>query len=224
MIKALIFDFDGLILETETPIYNTWNEVYRSFGCKLPLDAWVTLIGGENSPFDPFTELEKQVGHPLDETAIEPPRRKHEMALIEAQPILPGVKQYLKDAKQLDLKIGLATSSTHAWVTGHLTRLGLIDYFDCIQSRDDVRRVKPTPEVYQNVIDKLAVHPNEAIAFEDSPNGIKAAKSAGLFCVAVPNDMTRNLNLNQADLILSSLLDMPLREIITRFENNHRGS
>jgi len=145
------------------------------------------------------------------------------MALIEAQPILPGVKQYLKDAKQLDLKIGLATSSTHAWVTGHLTRLGLIDYFDCIQSRDDVRRVKPTPEVYQNVINKLAVHPNEAIAFEDSPNGIKAAKSAGLFCVAVPNDMTRNLNLNQADLILSSLLDMPLSEVIARVENNHRG-
>ncbi|NMC14190.1 MAG: HAD family hydrolase [Chloroflexi bacterium] len=222
MIKAIIFDFDGLILETETPSYITWNDVYRSFGCRLPLDSWVTLIGGEGSTFDPFAELERQVGHPLDLADIETSRRKRELELTEKQPILPGVLQYLDEARQLKLKIGLASSSSRAWVTGHLHRLGIAGYFDCIQTRDDVHRVKPHPDLYQQVMNKLHLSADEAIALEDSPHGIQAAKSAGLFCVAVPNQMTRNLCLEQADLILHSLLDVPLSELISLAENHYQ--
>lgn len=222
MIKALIFDFDGLILETETPIFITWNDVYRSFGAKLPLDSWVTLIGGEGSTFDPFAELERQVGHSLNYAAIETPRRKRELELIEQQPILPGVLPYLDEARHLKLKIGLASSSSCPWVTGHLHRLGIFEYFDCIQARDDVRRVKPHPDLYQQVMKKLHLSAGEAIALEDSPHGIMAAKSAGLFCAAVPNQMTRNLCLDRADLLLHSLLDMPLSDLISLAENNHQ--
>jgi HAD superfamily hydrolase (TIGR01509 family) len=215
MIKALIFDFDGLILETESPIFNSWNELYQSLGCKLPIDSWVTLIGGSDHLFDPYAELERQLGRPLDRTVIEPERRKREIALVDAQKILPGVIEYLSDAKQLGLKIGLASSSSCAWVTGHLTRLGIIHYFDCIRARDDVRQVKPFPELYIKVIRKLNIHSDEGIALEDSPHGIQAAKSADLYCVAVPNDMTRSLCLDHADLTLNSLEEMPLIKLIT---------
>ncbi len=224
MIRALIFDFDGLILETETPIYKSWNELYQSYGCELPLPSWVTLIGGSDHSFDPFIELERQAGHPLDKAAIEPSRRKREMDMVEAQPVLPGVIQYLNDAKNLKLKIGLATSSSCAWVTGHLNRLGIIHYFDCIRGRDDVERVKPEPELYQKVLKNLDLQSGEAIVFEDSPNGIQAAKTAGLFCVAVPNGMTRSLPLNQADLTLNSLVEMSLSDVIALAENNHKKS
>jgi HAD superfamily hydrolase (TIGR01509 family) len=222
MIKALIFDFDGLILETETPIFISWNELYQSYGCQLPLDSWVTLIGGSDHPFDPYAELERQIGHPLDKAAIEPVRRKREMALVDAQKMLPGVMQYLNEAKQLGLKIGLASSSSHWWVNGHLNRLGIVHYFDCVRTRDDVTQVKPFPDLYQNVLEAIDVRANEGIALEDSPNGIQAAKDAGLFCVAVPNQMTHRLHLERADLTLNSLLDLPLSEVITRAENNHK--
>ncbi len=222
MIKALIFDFDGLILETETPIYISWNELFDSYSCHLPLDHWVTLIGGSDHSFDPYAELESQLGHSLDKTAIEPIRRKREMALVDAEKILPGVMQYLNDAKQSKLKIGLASSSSELWVKGHLTRLGIIQYFDCICTRNDVTQVKPFPELYLKVLETIDVHPGEGIALEDSPNGIQAAKDAGLFCVAVPNPMTRRLHLDQADLTLNSLAEMPLSKMITLAENKYK--
>jgi HAD superfamily hydrolase (TIGR01509 family) len=222
MIKALIFDFDGLILETETPVYISWNELYQSYHCHLPLDSWVTLIGGEDHSFDPYAELERQLGHSLDRAAVESERRKREMVLVDAQPVLPGVLQYLNDARQLKLRIGLASSSSCAWVTGHLTRLGIIQYFDCIRARDNVQKVKPDPELYLNVIKTLDIKPDEGIVLEDSFHGVQAAKSAGLYCVAVPNDMTRGMNLQQADLMLSSLTEMPLNNLITHVQNNHR--
>ncbi len=182
-----------MILDTETPIFKSWNELYQSFGCEIPLDSWVTLIGGTDNDFDPFTELERQVGQKLDEALIEPPRRKRETELVEAQLVLPGVIQYLNDARQLRLKIGIASSSPRWWVSGHLQRLGLTHYFDTICTRDDVERTKPFPDLYFKALETLKMEPKECIVIEDSPNGITAAKRADLFCIAVPNEMTHTL-------------------------------
>jgi len=222
MIKAIIFDFDGVILETETPIFKSWNELYQSYGCEIPLDSWVTLIGGTDNDFDPFTELERQVGHKLDESVIEPPRQLREKELVEVQAVLPGVTQYINDARKLHLKIGVASSSPNWWVSGHLSRLGLDHYFDFVCTRDNVEHVKPYPDLYLKVLETFDVRSDEAIAVEDSPNGVTAAKKAGLFCVAVPNAMTRSLCLNHADMKLNSLVELPLSEVIARAKNNHR--
>jgi HAD superfamily hydrolase (TIGR01509 family) len=124
------------------------------------------------------------------------------------------VEQYLQDARRLGLKIGLASSSSCAWVTGHLRRLGLLDYFDCICARDDVRLTKPDPQLYTLAASRLEVDPGEAVAIEDSPNGILAAKRAGLHCLAVPNELTRQLSLDQADLCVESLADFPLEKLL----------
>ena len=223
MIKGLIFDFDGLILETEEPIFQSWVELYQSFDCALSFDDWTKIIGSADGPFDPASELERQVGGTLDWDAIEPIRRQRELALIEDLPPLPGVAAALRDAKRLGLKVALASSSPCAWVTGHLERLGLIRYFDCVMASDDVQRTKPDPELFLVALACLGQETKQAVVFEDSPNGVLAARRAGLFTIAVPTPMTSMLPLEHASLRLSSLADMPLEELLARVEQMQRA-
>ena len=218
MIRALIFDFDGLILETEGPIYLSWQALYASYGYPLPFEVWATTIGSAEAEFDPARELERLVGQPLDWERIEPERQKNELALISKQPLLRGVELILQDARRMGLKIGLASSSSCKWVDGHLRERGLRSYFDVVRAADDVRLTKPDPELYLTVLAALGVCGAEAVALEDSPNGIRAAKAAGMICVAVPNQLTRQLVLDEADLRLDSLAEMPLERLLEKVE------
>jgi HAD superfamily hydrolase (TIGR01509 family) len=214
LIRALILDFDGLILETEGPSYQTWEEVYHSFGLSLPFSIWSTIIGTTQGEFDPQRELQKQVKGEVDWKAVEARRQAAENTLLEAQAILPGVEQYLSDAKRLGITLGVASSSSSEWVTRHLSRLGLSGCFDCVCTADDVERVKPDPELYLTALERLGIRSDEAIAFEDSPLGIQAAKRAGLFCVVVPTLLTRQLSLQQADYRMESLSELPLEQLL----------
>jgi HAD superfamily hydrolase (TIGR01509 family) len=220
MIRAIIFDFDGLILETEGPTYQSWVEVYQSFGYSLSFSTWSSMVGTTQSEFDPLLELQRLVKDSVDWDAVEYQRQISEKTLIEAQSILPGVQDYLNDARRLGLKIGLASTSSRQWVVGYLTRLRLLDYFDCICTSDDVQHIKPDPELYLSVLRGLEVNADEAFALEDSPPGIASAKAAGLFCVAVPNALTRRLVLTQADFQLHSLAEMPLEQLLKKV-NSH---
>lgn len=214
MIRAVIFDFDGLILDTEAPIFQSWQEIYQVYGLSLTIEEWSKIIGGNDYPFNPLERLPASA----DRQTIAEQQRRQESDLIARQPVLPGVTAYLQDARRLGLKIGLASSSPCDWVTGHLRRLGLIQYFDCILASDDVRRTKPDPELYLAVLAALDVPPVQAFALEDSPNGIRAARQAGLFCVAVPNHITRQMDTTHADLHLDALSDLPLEALIARIE------
>ena len=218
MIRAIIFDFDGLIIETERPSYQSWQEIYQSFGHNLPLSTWEINIGTTRGEFNPRLELEKLVGGKIEWEVAEARRQAIENALIEAQPILPGAEGYLWDSRQLGLKIGLASNSSRRWVVGHLTRIELVKYFDCICTADEVEQLKPAPESYRCVLHGLGVNAGEAIALEDSPIGIRAAKAAGLFCVAVPNEMTRRLSMAEADYRLESLAEKPLKALLDQIK------
>ncbi|HEX9090170.1 MAG TPA: HAD-IA family hydrolase [Anaerolineales bacterium] len=218
MIRAVIFDFDGLIIETERPSYQSWVEVYQSFGQPLPFKTWSTIIGTTRGDFNPRLELEKLVNEEIDWETVELRRIVHENTLIEAQPVLPGVVDYLRQARDLGLKIGMASNSSCRWVIGHLRRIGLVNYFDCIRAADDTGHLKPDPELYLSVLGGLQVSAGDTIAFEDSPIGIRAAKAAGVYCVAVPNEMTRGLELTQADYQLTSLADMPLEKLLQKIK------
>jgi HAD superfamily hydrolase (TIGR01509 family) len=215
-IKGLIFDFDGLIVDTEGPIFQSWQELYQSYGFVLPQDKWAKTIGTAEPDYNPVRELDRLAGGPLDWATIEPARRERELGLIDGQPPRPGVPEILQAAKNRGLKVGLASSSTCAWVTGHLTRLNLIHYFDCILASDDVQRTKPNPELFLSALDCLELDADQAIVFEDSLNGILAAKRAGIFAVAVPIPLTRNLPLELADLCLDSLAELSLDEILSK--------
>lgn len=218
MIRALIFDFDGLILDTEVPDLQSWQEIYLEYGCTLPLSVWAVCIGGSSDLFDPYEYLESQLGRAVDREAIRAKRRRREAELTEAQRVLPGVREYITDANRLGLKLGVASSSSRDWVVGHLSRLELLPHFHCIKCADDVKHTKPDPALYLSALDELGLQAHQAIAFEDSPNGILAAKRAGLFCVAVPNPVTRQLSLQQADLQLTSLAELPLEGLLSKVQ------
>lgn len=213
MVEALIFDFDGVVLDTETPDFLTWQEVFHEHGVELDRSLWTGLIGGGAGVFDMYAHLEKLAGTDVDREEVRRKRRPRYLGLIEAEAVLPGVREYILEAERTDLKLGLASSSSRDWVGGHLTSRGLVHHFDCIRGSDDVSRVKPDPELYVSVLDALGARAQSSIAIEDSPNGIAAAKAAGLFCVAVPNRMTKGLPLQGADLVLDSLSDLTLEEL-----------
>jgi HAD superfamily hydrolase (TIGR01509 family) len=213
MIKALVFDFDGLILDTEQPIYNSWLEVYQAHGVQLPFDLWVQNVGSTNVFFHPQKHLEETLGRPLPEAVLkERIRRRTELVL--AEPIRPGVCELIDAIGARGLRLGVASSSTQEWVGGHLERLGLRSRFECLRCRDDVEHPKPWPDVYVAAVECLGVAPSEAVAIEDSPHGIKAAKAAGLYAVGVPNSVTAGLDLGAADLQVASLASIALDDLL----------
>jgi HAD superfamily hydrolase (TIGR01509 family) len=213
--QGLIFDFDGLIVDTELAAFQTWQEVYHEHGCVLPLSIYAQCIGSPGA-FDTHAHLESQLGRSLDRTAIKTHRRQRYVEMTQGQDVLPGVREYLDEAKQYGLKLAVASSSAREWVAGHLVRFGLDGYFDAVRCSDDAKRVKPDPELYQLALSALDLSPDQAIAFEDSPHGVTAAQRAGLVCVAVPNAVTSQLSLDHADLCLASFADLSLGQLLER--------
>lgn len=214
--RALIFDFDGLMVDTESPEYLSWRELYQEHAQDLPLSIWAECVGRASDWFDPLAYLEKSLNRPLEREALHARQRQRAHELVHVQPLLPGVANYLRDAAELGLGLAVASSSSRAWVTGHLARLGLDACWDCIRCREDVERAKPDPDLYLAALQSLGIASSEAIAFEDSPNGVLAATRAGLRCVIVPNPLTATLEFPSAALRLNSLAEISLAELLLR--------
>jgi HAD superfamily hydrolase (TIGR01509 family) len=214
-LKALIFDFDGLILDTETPDLLVWQQVYREHGQELTVHTWGQIVGGTAaSDFEPVANLAALTGERLDSPQLYARVKEQSLALIHQQTPQPGVEELIDEAWRLGLKLAVASSSTRDWVEGHLTRLGLLPSFDVIKTREDVRRTKPEPDLFLAALSTLGVQPEEAVVLEDSPNGVRAAKRAGIFVVAVPNQLTVQLNFEGEDMRLTSLAEISLAELM----------
>jgi len=191
MLKALIFDFDGLILDTETPEVLVWQSIYKEHGFELPTEEWKKTVGGYGiSNFDAAQHLALLSSGKLDAVSSKSRHREEAAVIIHASPILPGVIEIIEEAKQAGLKVAIGSSSPHSWVDTHAKRLGIFHYFDFITCQDDVPvgRTKPHPDIYLKSLERLEVQKNEAVVFEDSLNGVEASRRAGIFVVAVPNN------------------------------------
>ena len=220
-LKALIFDFDGLILDTETPEYLAWKNIYQDHGFELPHDEWGKIVGGYGlSNFDAAEHLARLSQGRLDFASLRARHKAESGALIRARTILPGVLELILEAKELGLKLAIASSSNHKWVETHATRLGVLHYFDVVICSDDVGagRTKPNPDLFLTALNQLQVRKDETVVFEDSPNGVLAANRAGLYVVAVPNPVTAMLNLEGADKIVTSLVNLRLSELLDYFK------
>jgi HAD superfamily hydrolase (TIGR01509 family) len=212
-ITTVIFDFDGLILDTELPEYQSWCEVYERYGHALPLERWCLTVGaGRGHGFDPYAHLEELVGGPVDREAIRNRRRARSAELILELPLLDGVLDRIEEARTLGLKLGVASSSDADWVLGHLGRFGLAPSFAAVVCAGDLLRAKPQPDTYLEALSRLGGKADQALALEDSPNGIAAAKAAGLHCIAVPGSLTRDLDFSDADAAVHSLAALSLTE------------
>jgi HAD superfamily hydrolase (TIGR01509 family) len=218
-VRAFLFDFDGLILDTEFASRAGWEQLYRDHGHELPAELCATLVGTTHAPWNPMAHLEELVGGPLERETLNERRRRHEQALIEAEELRPGIAEYFAAARSRGLKRAIVSSSDREWVDSHLERLEEAVGWDAICTADhDPARAKPSPTLYLEALDLLSVTADEAVAFEDSPNGVLAAKAAGVFCVAIPNEVTRDLGLEEAgaDLVLDSLADLPPEALFRR--------
>jgi HAD superfamily hydrolase (TIGR01509 family) len=216
MLEALIFDFDGLIVDTEWPDFQAWQELCQQYGVEMSLETWLPCVGtGVTSQvFDPYDYLVAQLGRSLERETIRAQCKQRGLELIASQPILAGVKELILDGKRRGLRLAVASSSSHAWVAGHLSRLGLIDYFDALACCDEVEHTKPYPDLYLKALEKLGVQAEQAVAFEDSLNGMLAAQRAGLFCVLVPNQLTQHLPFERVDLRVASLAELSLDALV----------
>jgi HAD superfamily hydrolase (TIGR01509 family) len=203
-VAALVFDFDGVILETESPAYGSWSELYASRGVELPLSLWRKEVGSLGQ-FDVGAYLEKLTDRAL--TAEERAARwSRKLELVAAQETMPGVEALIAEAADRGVPLAVASSDTDDWVIGHLRRLGLLERFQVVVTANgNPARAKPDPTVFFEAVDALKVAPEEAVAFEDSPNGVTAAKAAGMWCVAVPNEITRDSDLAAADSVVPTL-------------------
>ncbi len=215
-IKGLLFDFDGLLVETEWSAYRAWAEIFEEHGHEFTLSDWSAVVGTIAST-DLMGKLKKLTGLEFDEESLRARRIARKMELLAVEQLRPGVQECLEQSRELGVKTAIVTSSEREWIEENLERIQCPHEFDVIVSADgDHSIAKPTPTLYESALEVLGLSPEEAVAFEDSPNGIKAAKAAGLYCIAIPNRVTESLDLSEADLHLESLEGMDLSELLQR--------
>jgi HAD superfamily hydrolase (TIGR01509 family) len=220
MIKALIFDFDGIIVDTESPEVRVWQAIFSEQGVDFPLDIWLRdVVGGTIDSFNPAAYLASATGRSFDLLAVQEQARNLRQAAQLNLPAMPGVMEILSAAVKLYLKLAIASSSPRRWVERYLRQLGLRDTFAAVICREDAPAIKPAPDLFLKALSALKVSAEEALVFEDSPNGILAARRAGLRVVAVPNPITRNAVLPATELVLDSLAEIPLEALLEKLDH-----
>jgi putative hydrolase of the HAD superfamily len=212
-LRAVLFDFDGLIVDTESQGYRTWQEIYAAEGHDLPVMRYAQVVGsGFNDVFDPRRELEQLTGKTFAWEEMEAARRAREEGFRHALQPLPGVLERLEEARRLGLRTAIASSSPRSWIDSWLDQLNLRWAFDHVSTVDDTGRVKPDPSLFLHAAASLGVAPAEALIFEDSLNGLRAAQAAGIRCVIVPGPMTAHLDFSGAHRLVSGLHEVQLAE------------
>ncbi len=224
--RAVIFDFDGVVFDSETPLYNGWADAFQEYGADLEIDEWAMCIGTKNA-IDPIKLLVDKVAKfdPVKASQIlesggklnEAVYKNVSIALKGSPKLMPGVKSWLDRAIELDLKIGMASSSSLDWLEEHLSSLKIRHYFQVLVGADYPIKPKPSPDVYLKAIQDLEELPEDVFAVEDSPHGVNSAKRAGLRVVACPTHLTRYLNFDSADLIITRLDECSLDNVIELF-------
>lgn len=210
--RAVLFDFDGLILDTETPELRAWEREFARHGATLPDGYWASTIGRGADQVEewPLDILQRLVGPLPDAQALEDRVKIERLRAIEANPILPGVRELMEAAIAEGVRVGVVSSSMHPWVDGNLARLGLAHLVEKTTCRGDAPRAKPFPDLYELACARFDLRPDEARALEDSPNGSAAALAAGIPVAVVPNPVTEGLDFPAGIHRVTSMTDITL--------------
>ncbi|WP_433790407.1 HAD family hydrolase [Actinoplanes sp. CA-252034] len=216
-IKALIFDFDGLLMDTETTLLESWRAEWRRHGHELNEAVFFADHGGDTTD-EQYALLAAAVGPGFDRAASQARRTAYREERHRTMGLIAGLDDWLAEAEGLGLRLAVASSSAREWVAGHLARTGDLDRFEVLACGDEVAAPKPDPAVYRLALDRLGLPPEAAVAFEDTPHGVSAAVAAGLRCVAIPHLYAHNARFVQAALLLPSALDSTLVDLLARLE------
>jgi HAD superfamily hydrolase (TIGR01509 family) len=204
--EAIVFDFDGTLIDTETADFSACKMLYEELGADLTLEHWATEVVGIQDGYDIlFNELIRHSHNGLSKTDLW--QRIHQLWELTLQDmgLMPGVKRLLPELQAAGYPLAIATASDRAWVNRWLDHFNLATYFRVIATGDDVTQNKPAPDVYLLAAAKLGVQPARCLVFEDSMAGTCSAKSAGMRVVAVPSPITQSLDFSQADRVVAGL-------------------
>jgi len=206
-ISSILFDFDGVILDTEWPIYQSIREVFLDHDHDLPLAEYVQCIGSDFQTWSPETRLEELTGKTFDWDAINLKRNvwiREEIARFDA---MPGVRETITFCREQKIKTAVVSSSNHKWVDGWLEKLGILDSFDDIVAREDAPRIKPAPDLYLEAVRRLKLPAAECLVIEDSLNGLRSAHETGCPVAAIPNRITSCIDFSAAEFHYPSLVE-----------------
>lgn len=210
-IHAVIFDFDGTIVDTESTQFSTVREEFNRYGHEYELAEFQHTIGRADQRH--WSDVLQDKTGPLDNIEeIKARRMAAHHELIDTSPLRDGVLPLIERATERAKQLAVASSSPSSWVEGHLSARSLLDLFSVVATRDHVAQAKPWPDVFLHAADRLGANPASCMVIEDSENGVAAAKAAGMFCVAVPNPITSSSDFSGADLVLDSLEDLPFAQ------------
>jgi len=209
--QAVLFDFDGIILDTEWPIYESYLPHYREHGQELPLSTYVQCIGSDFQQWSPETHLEDLTGASFDWPTINKKRQVWIREQLADYPPLPGIREAVEHCRDLGLKTSVVSSSTHHWVDGWLAKLSLRPLFDLTICRGDAPRIKPAPDLFLEAARQLKMAPADCLVIEDSANGLEAAGLAGMPTYIIPNRITVVSDFASAVAVLKSATELPAR-------------
>jgi len=212
--NALILDFDGTIIDTESPAFESTAQIWARHGVEFPMDWWLQGMGTDRKSTW-VKELENRLGRSIDHDSVMEERQQIKNEMTESQPVLPGILELLEAADRRGITMAVGSSSPHKWVDRHLKRVGLYERFSHVVCRDDVGGVsKPAPDVFVQALGLLGVNADSGAVIEDSPNGLKAALAAGLRTVVVPNPLVKHLDFSGAFARYEALDDLPPDQLL----------
>ncbi len=213
-IRAVVFDFDGLLMDTESTLVEAWWDEWAFHGLELDLDDDFWPGHGGDVTQHRLARLGALVGPAFDPVASLARFHATRERLHRTMDLCPGIRDWLAEAQALGLVCGIASSSPLARVRGHLSRAGVFDVFHAIATGDEVRSHKPDPAVYRLALARLGIAAHRALAVEDTPHGVVAASAAGMAVVAIPNRFIRRDEFATGDMVLSSAADHPLATVL----------
>ena len=203
--SAVLFDFDGVLVDTEWAIYEGWLRNFQAHGHELPLGIYTRCIGSDFTTWSPKTHLEELSGLEFDWHDLDLARQQEIMRDLENSGPMAGVVAVLEKLKVEGMPCAVVSSSPHSWVDGWLEKLGLTGYFQTIVCRGDALRIKPAPDLFLEAARRLSMAPARCLVIEDSLNGMQAGLAAGMQVWAVPNRVTAGLDFAAAARVMRSL-------------------
>ena len=213
---AVIFDFDGVVLDSETPEYEAHRRIYERHGAALTVEEWCDCIGIHSEGHEErwFSRLCERVDPAPTPEEYQAERKRNFIELVPREP-RRGIRELLEALRDANVPTAIASSAPARWVVPAADRIGMTPLFRTIVSGSDVARGKPAPDVYLEATRRLGVDPAWSVAIEDSGPGLASARAAGLKTVAIPHWLTEQHELTGADLRVAHAGELTVARLAT---------